>query len=263
MAMKGKNMKSIIATCANCGKEVKKYRSQVANSKAYYCSRACYFEAKKKGMSLPDQRGSKNPFWKGGVSNVKKDCSRYGKEFFSSAANKREYCSAECGYEDKKNRVVATCKVCGKEFEAMAYAVERGKAFLCSKDCAGKWYTENYSGENNANFGEEFTDEHRQKIGDAHAGEKNYRWKGGRKTQDGYQWLTTGNRHGRRYNQEHRTIAEKSLGRPLLKNEVVHHINGDRSDNRNANLLICDTGYHMWLHHKMSYLYQREHFAEI
>ena len=47
----------------------------------------------------------------------------------------------------------------------------------------------------------------------------------------------------------HILLAEQLLGRPLKKNEVVHHINGDKRDNRPENLVVMDRAEHAALHH--------------
>ena len=47
---------------------------------------------------------------------------------------------------------------------------------------------------------------------------------------------------------EHKVIMEKYLGRKLKKSEIVHHINGDRADNKIENLQVVSRKEHIEIH---------------
>lgn len=72
--------------------------------------------------------------------------------------------------------------------------------------------------------------------------EKHWNWKGGRVIdKNGYVLLRqpdhpNRSRHG--YVREHRIVMEAMIGRLLLPNEVVHHRNGIKDDNRPENLQL-------------------------
>ena len=86
-------------------------------------------------------------------------------------------------------------------------------------------------------------------------GKKHSKWNGGRiVTSFGYILIYSPkhpnrNKMGKGYVLEHRLIMEKKIGRFLTKKEVVHHLNGIKSDNRIENLLLTTKSQHV-AHHK-------------
>lgn len=87
----------------------------------------------------------------------------------------------------------------------------------------------------------------------AQTGEKNGAWKGGRVVDPrGYVLLRVGKDHPhadvRGYAYEHRLIAEAAIGRALTSNEVVHHIDGNKSNNAPENLQVVTATEHCFEH---------------
>ena len=87
----------------------------------------------------------------------------------------------------------------------------------------------------------------------AREGEKCISWKGGRKkTLKGYIMILDKNNPNSDksgYVLEHRKVMSEHLRRPLRNDEIVHHINGNKTDNRVENLEVTNWSDHTIHHH--------------
>ena len=85
----------------------------------------------------------------------------------------------------------------------------------------------------------------RERVGQEHP-----LFKGGKSHDaNGYVQLSSkvhGDNHGRR---EHRVVMESLIGRALRFDEIVHHKNGDKSDNSPHNLEVMTRADHAREHH--------------
>lgn len=106
---------------------------------------------------------------------------------------------------------------------------------------AQKWYTLARKGRcNMARKGEKWSEQERA----AHSGNP----QGWVDSRDGYLRIKAAGKTVL----YHRYIMEQHLGRKLTRKEAVHHVNGDRSDNRLENLQVLPLGQHTATHHEGS-----------
>jgi hypothetical protein len=95
-------------------------------------------------------------------------------------------------------------------------------------------------------------------MGIFNKGKNNPSWKGGRFVDRvGYVRISTGNSA---YSLEHRLIMEIKLKRKLERNEVVHHIDGNKGNNALPNLALTGNAEHSSLHTKGKPLYKNRKF---
>ena len=96
-------------------------------------------------------------------------------------------------------------------------------------------------------------------------GENSGMWKGGVRISRGYAYvLTRGHLAGGRdgYVRRNRLVMEKHLGRPLQRQESVHHINQDTLDDRIENLMLFpNESTHMMFHMRLSLWLQNKYPA--
>lgn len=118
-----------------------------------------------------------------------------------------------------------TCQVCSKSFYVPRWKlkdIERNQGAYCSRPCR-----------DTAMLGR--PSEKALPVGSR------------RVRPDGYIEVKARDSEGR-WILEHRFVAEQILGRSLATNEHVHHINGDRADNRAENLQVLTNAEHQHVH---------------
>ncbi len=217
-----------VFTCENCGKEFRSFPSWRALSHAY-CGRSCAQEARSRQPTK-------------GINKTTFTCVQCAKPFDRYQTHRRHavaYCSSACSGLAHSGREMTTynCETCGVEC-VRPLSATRARRF-CSRACrvaiqesrkvyGGYWFVRVPIAERKARH----LRPHRKRAHRA--------------------WLA-----------EHIVKAERAMGRPFRQGEVVHHINSDRLDNRNANLLVCNRAYHAALHGEMSRRYARETFGGV
>lgn len=162
------------------------------------------------------------------------------------------FCSPKCGDAWRAStweRRRRECETCGKEFFPRPIQLRAGKGRFCSHACKGKAFT----GAENPSFGKPFPEEAKRKFhetmmnrGGYPSGPDHPGWKGGKTMSMGYVYIGPNSKDRRG---EHRRVMEAHLGRSLNKGEVVHHINGIKTDNRIENLQVMTRAQHL-LEHK-------------
>lgn len=165
----------------------------------------------------------------------------------ASLAKNRRFCSWACRIANgNATKEIVKCLNCGKEFEAYKNQNRQYCSLSCgisarNKTDANPSYHRDLSGENNPMYGKGhlIAGENNPMYG--RTGPDSPAWRGGRKIrEDGYIMARNPDHPlaSDGYVLEHRLVMEQHLGRFLLPEEVVHHIDGNPSNNDINNLQL-------------------------
>jgi hypothetical protein len=226
--------------CDYCGKQLELLESRYKKSIKHFCDKKCFDEFRSilsktykcsycgKDVKVPNWKiikGFEKHFcnalchkkWQARNCPIIK-CETCGKTIkitaWKAKYGKQHYCSRKCSSIGKTIRNKFKCDYCKKDILVTPYRSIKFKTHFCNGDCHRKWLKEN-----------------------APTGKENTLWRGGRykSSKDGYIYINVSKNNRIA---EHRYVMEQHLGRKLLKEEIVHHINGIRDDNRIENLCV-------------------------
>ena len=159
------------------------------------------------------------------VSKIKTKCPVCGIVFMARKSHYdrnggKAYCSRKCYYRDiPRKRYVITCVLCGKIRILTPKQYGKRKGLFCSVACRILFQS----------------------------GPDHPMWKGGQyiKSKAGYVMQYVKPKFHKR---QHRIVMEDAIGRELSEDELVHHLNGKKQDNRIENLQIVSKAQHIKIH---------------
>lgn len=167
-------------------------------------------------------------------------CKNCGEEYSQPKCRvvRDKFCSSDCGVnwrEREREKKRTECPKCGKDFIARKAQLRDGNKPYCSIGCASSHR------ERKPETYLKVAETRSKRTYEYVKGPSHPSWKGGRHKRNGYIFINIG---PNKYKQEHRIVFEKYLGRELGPEEIVHHINGIKTDNRIENLELMDRAEH-------------------
>lgn len=137
-----------VVKCTKCGKEIRKYLSQLKTSKNPYCSNECFYEDVRENKVLNRAKREKIK-----CKHCNKEVELIGHDLKLKGMQRKKYCSKHCMDEHRKTWIGAKnpkyepnkhikikCAWCNKEFDIPTCWLERkgrNNGKFCSRNCNG------------------------------------------------------------------------------------------------------------------------------
>lgn len=142
-------------------------------------------------------------------------CAFCDKEVITRLDQPKKFCSKQCTYESRKNRILCICAQCNKSFERAGSRIEKAKHryFFCSRDCKDK--AQRLDGI--------------REIHPAHYGNGRHSYRN-------------------KFNKE-QLVCSRCGYKEFPVSVEIHHLDKDRANNIKSNLLpLCANCHRAWHH---------------